>query len=38
MLKMESKLHLYQDPLAGSFAIENLSKQICEKVWSNITA
>jgi len=36
MLKMESKLHIYDDPLAGSFAIENLSKQICEKVWSNI--
>ena len=24
------------DAIAGSFAIENLSKQICEKVWSNI--
>lgn len=38
MLKMESKLHLYDDPLAGSYAIENLTNQICEKVWSNITS
>jgi hypothetical protein len=37
MLKMESKMHIYEDPLAGSFSIENLTKQICEKVWSNIT-
>ena len=36
MLKMESKLHLYQDPLCGSYAIENLTTQICNKVWTNI--
>ena len=37
MLKMESKLHLYDDPLAGSYAIEGLTRQICEKVWSQLS-
>ena len=33
VMKMESKLHLVQDPLAGAYAIEDLTAQIATAVW-----
>jgi len=36
ILKLESNLHQIVDPMAGSYAIENLSTSLAEKAWNSL--
>lgn len=37
IMKMESSLNVVHDPLAGAYAIEQLTEQIAQEVWSKIS-
>jgi hypothetical protein len=36
VLQLESKLNLHNDPMAGSYFMEDLTHKICESVWSKL--
>ena len=36
ILQLESKLNNYQDPMGGSFFMEDLTRKVCENVWQKL--
>lgn len=36
ILQLESKLNQYKDPMGGSYFMEDLTQQICEKIWNKL--